>query len=161
MAGLEIGCNVGFFSLSVAPLLCHLDAFDIDPNYIAVARLAQSFTGICNCTFSARSLKDFHPEQRYDFVVSTAVHGWSGLEFVDFVSLIDECTAPEGLILFESHEIDAEKDWQTHRGILLEKFTLLESGFIDDVDMSMYASEMREFLLLKKSNNLKAGNDIR
>jgi SAM-dependent methyltransferase len=150
MNGLEIGCNVGFFSLLLAPCVNQLDAFDIEQNYIEVAKLTQEYCGIKNCHFYAQSLTGFHPELQYDFVVSTAVHGWSGLPFENYIALIDKCVRQGGLVLFESHEIDAEKDWPTKREVLLRDYELIESGLIDDVDKTMYASEMREFLLLRK-----------
>jgi len=151
MVGLEIGCNVGFFSLTVAPYLSHLDAFDVDASYIEVARLAQRYCSVDNCSFTARSLREFIPERQYDLVISTAVHGWSGLKFSEYLALLDRCAAPRALLLFESHEIDSENQWDDNRKQLLDRFSLLESGLIDDVDRSMYASEMREFLVLRKS----------
>ncbi|MDU0457374.1 MAG: methyltransferase domain-containing protein [Geobacteraceae bacterium] len=150
MNGLEIGCNVGFFTLTLAPYLKRIDAFDIDANYIALATLAQVHSGITNASFFVQSLKGYVPDFKYDLVVSTAVHGWSGLRFSNYLALLCECMKPGGILLFESHEIDAENDWNDKRSVLLDTFELLESGLIDDVDKSMYASEMREFLVLKK-----------
>jgi len=150
MNGLEIGCNVGFFTLALAPHLKRIDAFDIDANYIALASLAQVYSGITNASFFVQSLKGYVPAFKYDLVVSTAVHGWSGISFSLYLDLLCQCMKPGGILLFESHEIDAESDWNDKRSELLDTFELLESGLIDDVDKSMYASEMREFLVLKK-----------
>lgn len=147
---LEIGCNVGFFTLVVAGNAGVVTAFDVEPAYIKIARLAQTFSGINNCRFSIDSVTTFRPDRQYDVVVSTATHGWSGMPFSDYVRMIDKSTKPGGIILFESHEIDAEKDWPDKKVMLSEKFELIDSGLIDDVDKTMYASEMREFLILKK-----------
>jgi 2-polyprenyl-3-methyl-5-hydroxy-6-metoxy-1,4-benzoquinol methylase len=147
---LEIGCNVGFFTLVVAKNAAAVEAFDVETAYIKIARLAQTFSRINNCSFNVDSVKTFRPDRQYDAVISTATHGWSGLPFHDYVQLIDESTKPGGTILFESHEIDAEKDWPDKKGALSDKFELIDGGLIDDVDKAMYASEMREFLILKK-----------
>jgi SAM-dependent methyltransferase len=149
MRGLEIGCNVGFFTLVVSEAVASMDAFDIDPNYIKVARFTQDFLGNRNCNFFVRSVKDFRPERAYDFVISAAVHGWSGLGFAEYGERLIRCIRPGGLMLIESHELDAEHDWPEKKRALLEKFTVLGEGVIDDVDKGMYASEMREFLVLK------------
>jgi len=154
MTGLEIGCNVGFFTLTLAQHLSRIDAFDIDPNYIALATLVQKHCGITNTRYFIKSLKDFKPDTCYDFVVSTAVHGWADLSFSNYLTLIDSCLKPGGILLFESHELDAERDWSEKREALLSRYDLISSGLIDDIDKDMYASEMREFLVLKKNINV-------
>jgi hypothetical protein len=150
MTTLDIGCNVGFFTMHIAPLVKSVVAFDVDLAYIKIARLVQSYCGIDNCRFTKQSLKGVRPAGQYSFVVSTAIHGWSGMSFGDYVDLLDSCLVPGGVLLFESHELDAENDWPVKRRLLTNRFDLLDFGLIDDVDKSMYASEMREFLILKK-----------
>lgn len=150
MRALEIGCNVGFFTINLSQLLDSVTAFDIDSAYIKVANLVKEQLKISNCTFNVKSLKGYKPLQQYDFVVSTAIHGWSGISFNDYISLLDRSLTPGGVMLFESHEIDAEKDWLDKRSLLTGRFDLVDSGLIDDVDKSIYGSEMREFLILKK-----------
>jgi 2-polyprenyl-3-methyl-5-hydroxy-6-metoxy-1,4-benzoquinol methylase len=150
MQGLEIGCNVGFFSLSLAKHLKSLVGFDLDENYIRIAKLVQEHCGLTHCSFSSSSLKNFQSTDTYDLIVSTAIHGWSGMKFGDYVSFLDRYLRPDGLLLFESHELDAEKDWREKRAHLTSKYTLLDSGIIDDTDKSLYASEIREFLILSK-----------
>lgn len=150
MRALEIGCNVGFFAMNFSQLLDSVTAFDIDSAYIKVANLVKEHLKISNCTFDVKSLKGYKPLQQYDFVVSTAIHGWSGISFNDYISLIERSLTPGGVMLFESHEIDAEKDWLDRRSLLTREFELVDSGLIDDVDKSIYGSEMREFLILKK-----------
>lgn len=151
MTGLEIGCNVGFFTLTLARHLLQIDAFDIDPNYIALASLVKERCGAANVKFFAQSLRDYKPVVGYDFVASTAVHGWADLSFPRYLALLDRCLKPGGMLLFESHELDAEHDWPEKRAALLSRFELAGSGLIDDVDKTMYASEMREYLVLKKT----------
>lgn len=150
MRALEIGCNVGFFTMNFSQLLDSVTAFDVDSAYIKVANLVKEQCRISNCTFEVKSIKEYKPLQQYDFLVSTAIHGWSGISFNDYISLIDRSLTPGGVILFESHEIDTEKDWPDKRGFLTGRFDLVDSGLIDDVDKSIYGSEMREFLILKK-----------
>ena len=148
--GLEIGCNVGFFSLHLAAHLRSMDAFDIDGNYIALGNLVKKYRDIENVHLFRESVTNFQPQKSYGLVVCTAVHGWSGLQFASLVSLLEKSLLPGGILLFESHEIDAEKDWPEKRQSLLTRFRLVDSGLIDDVDKTMYASEMREFLILKR-----------
>ena len=150
MKGLELGCNVGFFTMSLAKHVESMVAFDKDENYIKVASLVQESLGISNCRFFASSLKDFRSTDTFDFIVSTAVHGWAGMKFPDFVAFLDRHLRPGGVLLFESHELDAEKDWASKKEHLTSKYALADRGIIDDTDKSLYASEIREFLILKK-----------
>ncbi len=147
---LEPGCNVGFFGLVLSEYVKSVRGFEIDPNYIHVANRVADYCHIQTQFFSVDSVARFRTDETYDLVISTAVHGWADLPFGDYVRLIDSWTKSGGLILFESHEIDAEKDWREKKAFLLDRFDLLEQGFIDDVDDRIYESEMREFLLLKK-----------
>ncbi|MDT8303002.1 MAG: class I SAM-dependent methyltransferase [Sedimentisphaerales bacterium] len=150
MRALEIGCNVGFFSLVVAPHVKTIEAFDIDNSYIEVANLTKNFLGVTNCHFINKSLNYFRAPMNYDLVISTAVHGWSGMNFGEYVEMLEEMLNVGGILLFESHEVDAEADWLERRKHLLHRFDFVDSGLIDDVDKTMYASEMREFLILRK-----------
>ena len=149
-SALEAGCNVGFFALALSSHVSSVDGFEVDPNYVQVAGEVSGHCRISNCSFSVDSVQHFHARQPYDLVISTAVHGWSQLPFPEYVSSVDRWTKPGGLILFESHEIDAERDWPEKKAFLANRFELLEAGFIDDVDNEVYASEMREFLVLRK-----------
>jgi 2-polyprenyl-3-methyl-5-hydroxy-6-metoxy-1,4-benzoquinol methylase len=150
MRVLDIGCNVGFGSLILSQHVASVDGFDVDPAYIGVSSLVRDYLGVTNCSFSTRSLIDFHPDVPYDCVVATAVHGWSGLSFGDYVKKLVSWTAPEGIMLIESHELDAEFDWRQKKAFFETYFDILHHGFIDDVDTRQYQSEYREFLLLRK-----------
>jgi SAM-dependent methyltransferase len=149
-AVLEPGCNVGFFALALSQHVASIQGFEVDPSYVHVANQVAAHCHITNCFFTVDSVDRFQAHQGYDLVISTAVHGWSQLPFAEYVQRIDLWTKPGGLILFESHEIDAEKDWPDKKALLVNRFQLLEQGFIDDVDNRVYESEMREFLLLRK-----------
>ncbi len=153
MNALEIGCNIGFFTLQYAPYVKSVTAFDIDSSYINIACLIQNYCGVNNCRFHQQALKDFRTNSQYDFVVSNAIHGWSGMSFSRYLELIDSCLAPGGLLLFESHEIDVEKDWPDKRCQLGDRYQIIDHGLIDDVDKNMYTSEMREFILCRKSHS--------
>lgn len=158
MKVLEVGCNVGFLALAIADYVQSVDAFDIDPNYITVAKMVQKFCNVKNCHFFVHSLNEFTPKMQYDFVISAAVHGWSGMSFSEYISTLSQCLKSNDLILFESHEIDVHKDWPSRREMLLSNFDLINSGLIDDADEKMYESELREFLILRKKDGIDYTN---
>lgn len=148
---LDIGCNVGFFGLTLAPHVGSLLGIDADPNYIAVAKRFKEYCGITNTSFVCASVSDFYADTAYDLIISTAVHGWIGMPFDRYISMIAQWTGPRGMLLIESHELDAHPlDWPRQRDFLLANFDVLQEGLIDDVDTSIYESEYRNFLLLRK-----------
>jgi len=155
---LEIGCNVGFLSLSMSGYVHSIDAFDIDPSYIMIAKMVEDFCDIRNCHFTVNSVTGFNPTTQYDFILSTAVHGWFGMPFDMYISSIAEWMKSNGLLLFESHELDVKNNWTEQRKALVSNFDLLDSGIIDDVDERMYESEIREFLVLRKRPDVDYGN---
>ena len=147
---LEVGCNVGFFLLAIAAHVASVVGFDVDANYGYVAREVARHLDVRNFVFEVSGISDFKTARAFDVVISTAVHGWAGLPFREYVDLLDGWTKAGGVILFESHEIDAERDWLDKRGLLTGRFDLLDSGFIDGVDTRVYESEIREYLILRK-----------
>jgi 2-polyprenyl-3-methyl-5-hydroxy-6-metoxy-1,4-benzoquinol methylase len=151
---LEIGCNVGLFSRKIAKHIKHLDAFDANDKYIDVARLVATHTGCNNIRFFKGRLPGVNLEKSYDFIISCAIHGWTGMNFLDYCRLLLAHVKPNGLILLESHEILCEKDWGQKRGLLAKYGKIVTKGLIDDVDHNIYQSEIREFIILRP--NLEA-----
>lgn len=146
---LEIGCNVGLFSRKIAQYVAHLDAFDANNSYIDIARLVATHTGCNNIRFFTDRLPGINLEKRYNFIVSCAIHGWSNMNFADYCRFLFAHVKPNGLILMESHEILCEKDWPQKKTFLEKYAEILAKGLIDDVDHSIYQSEIREFLILR------------
>jgi SAM-dependent methyltransferase len=147
---LEAGCNVGFFSLALSKHVAAIEGFEVDSNYVDVARLVAEFCKADCCQFRVGDVRSYPDDARFDLVISTAVHGWAGLPFGEYVERIERWVAPRGLVLFESHEIDAERDWPDKRFHLAERFEVVAEGLIDGVDHRIYESEIREFLILRK-----------
>jgi hypothetical protein len=154
---LELGCNIGLFSNILSNYVHELHGYDINSSYIDVAHYFSNYMKNNNLYFKKSDLKEINPRQKYDVIISCAVHGWSGLDFDDYCKLLICFAKPNAIILFESHEILAESDWQKKRSFLLTFCECLHSGFIDDVD-SRYASEIREFLVLRLKENFTLQN---
>ncbi|MBI3769875.1 MAG: class I SAM-dependent methyltransferase [Deltaproteobacteria bacterium] len=111
-----------------------------------------TYLGRKNCDFHVSSAETFSEDRTYDCVVACAVHGWVSLSFQQFVAKILRLLRPGGVLLLESHELDCHPEWAEQKRFLLGHFDLLRSGLIDDVDEGMYASEMREYLVLRRKS---------
>lgn len=147
---LETGCNCGFLSWLAAQRVRHVDAFDVDANYIGLGSMLQREYNTENLNYAVSRFEDFAADKQYDAIISCAVYGWVPIPFAAFVDKIDRWLKPGGILLFESHELVVHPEWKQQRALLTDKYDLLHSDYIDDVDHAFYASEYREFLVLKK-----------
>jgi SAM-dependent methyltransferase len=147
---LEVGCNCGFLSLEMARMVAHVTGFDADPHYIAIGKEVQAHAGITNCTLQVSKVETFRTDQRYDCIVSCAVHGWVGLSFPQYVQFLLSLMTPSSVLVFESHELDCHPEWEEQKRHLLGSFDIIRAGWIDDVEEDVYESELREFLVLKR-----------
>ncbi|HEY2387435.1 MAG TPA: class I SAM-dependent methyltransferase [Candidatus Binatia bacterium] len=152
MSVLEMGCNDGFLSIEIAERVRSVTSFDVDAAYVAIGKMVSAHLGRTNTDFRVSSFEQFADARTFDAVVACAVHGWVSVSFQQFVTKILGFLAPGGLLLLESHELDCHPEWAEQRRLLLEHFEVLRSGLIDDVDGEMYASEMREYLVLRRKS---------
>ncbi len=154
MSILEMGCNNGFLSIEIAERTRSVTSFDVDAAYVAIGKMVSAHLGRTNCDFHVSSVEQFADQRTFDGVVACAVHGWVSISFQQFVGKILGFLKPGGLLLIESHELDCHPEWAEQRRLLLGHFDLLRSGLIDDVDDEMYASEMREYLVLRRKSSV-------
>ncbi len=146
---LDLGCNVGFLSTLIARRVNKVTAVDIGETYLELGRFTAAHLGLQNLEFLKDSVPKLSLSEKFDLVLSFAVHGWSKMKFPDYLQRLKYFSKKDGLILFESHELTVEKDWVEKKEQLSKNFKILKTGFIDDADSEMYQSEIREFLLLQ------------
>ena len=103
-----------------------------------------------NLHYHVSRFEDFNATKQYDFIISCAVYGWVPIPFSAFVERLAGWLKPGGILLFESHELIVHPEWKQQRAFLTERFELLHADYIDDVDHAFYASEYREFIILRK-----------
>jgi SAM-dependent methyltransferase len=154
MSVLEMGCNNGFLAIETSERAGHVTAFDVDPAYVAIGRMVSAHLGRTNLDFRVSSVESFTDDRTFDCVVACAVHGWVSISFQQFVAKILGFLKPGGLLLLESHELDCHPEWADQKRFLLGWFDVLREGLIDDVDDGMYASEMREYLVLRRKRSV-------
>ena len=154
MSVLEMGCNNGFLSIEISERVRDVTSFDVDAAYVAIGKMVSAYLGRQNTDFRVSRAESFADDRTFDCVVACAVHGWVSISFQQFVAKILGFLKPGGLLLLESHELDCHPEWAEQKRFLLGHFDLLRSGLIDDVDEGMYASEMREYLVLRRKRGV-------
>lgn len=136
---LEIGCHTGFISAMIADVAESVDAFDIDPYHIAIAREVISFLGLGNVTISDVAFEDFASGKQYEAVLSFANHstydGRTSQSLREYFQRCHDYCTPGGLFLFESHPPELEGDR------LAETVEIIEDYFvIDEQSLPEYGS---------------------
>jgi 2-polyprenyl-3-methyl-5-hydroxy-6-metoxy-1,4-benzoquinol methylase len=125
---LEIGCNTGFVSLSIADVATQVTGFDLNPHLIDVADAAAEYLEIANVRFSVASFEDFSTEERFDTVLSFANHstydGNTSQSIEEYLRRCRDLLEPGGSLLFESHP-------PAHEGDGLEGVCALVAGLFE------------------------------
>jgi SAM-dependent methyltransferase len=113
---LEIGCNSGFLSMTLAPGTRRYVAFDNNPYLIDIAKLAQRELGDGQVDFSVDTIEAFALIKRFEVVLSFANHStWDGnmtLPLDAYFEKIRTLLVEGGLLFFESHHPVLENDSQ-------------------------------------------------
>lgn len=104
---LDIGCNAGFLSLTIAKRCAYVDAFDNNPFLIRIAEQCCQFEALRNVTFSCSTFGEFKTASAYDIVLSLANHhtfdGNMRPDFRAYMEKIRGLMKNGGKLIFESH----------------------------------------------------------
>ncbi len=104
---LEIGCNSGFLSLSLADCCREVVGFDVNPYLIEIASAVKKHFGKTNCEFLTSSFEELSLDRRFDAVLSFANHStydqMTKQSLAEYFGRCHELLEPGGLLVFESH----------------------------------------------------------
>ena len=126
---LDIGCNVGFFSLFSAKYVAHLDAFDSNSDLIQIGELARKYLNLDNVNLFCQDFKDYNPQKKYDVIYCFAVHKWIGMPIEQFAHKLRQLSNNGTIILFESNNLTKLNDFDDEIAILRNMgFRLLSVG---------------------------------
>ena len=131
---LDIGCNCGFFSLSVSKLVKSVVGLEPNKELVKVANSAKKILKKRRCVFKNISFSEFHSEKEFDAILSLAVHSWVKMSFFSYIKKINELLRKEGKLIFESHELNIEdKDFNLKIGLIeILGFKIINKKFINE-----------------------------
>lgn len=104
-AVLDIGCNTGFFSMSVARYVKEVDAIDNKKINIIQGRLAKKQLNIKNLNLIRGRFETYKTTKKYDVILSFAVHHWVKMSLDDYIKKIKGLLKQKGILVFESHNL--------------------------------------------------------
>jgi 2-polyprenyl-3-methyl-5-hydroxy-6-metoxy-1,4-benzoquinol methylase len=142
---LDIGGNIGFFSLYLSKYVKSIDIVEQNSNLTDIGKRLAEYEKIKNVNIFNQDFKEFQKEEKYDFVMSLAIHKWVGMEFEDYLSKVHSHLKVSGLLLVESHIIYGnDGDYILPKLEKMKEFDIVQKGEIDDHD-----GKYREFFWLK------------
>ncbi len=147
MSVLNIGCNIGFLDVEIAPYVNKITGVDINEGVLNVAKQTADYLCVKNASFIHKNVFKDGITDKYDAVLVLAVHG--AVENDDEFCRIEKLLNPNGMIFFESHEIPGDEAKYLRRVRCLEKtgMKLLCVKVINDNNIN------RMFTVLKKRPN--------
>jgi len=125
---LEIGCNTGFLSLTLAHgTQCYV-AFDNNPFLIQIAQLTQIEVSDTSIDFRVGAMETFDTTDTFDVVLSFANHStWDGnmtMPRPAYFAKLRELMVDNGMLFFESHHPSLENDVQVR-----ETLQIMQASF--------------------------------
>jgi len=134
---LEIGCNTGFLSLSIAANAGWVEGFDVNPFLVEVASTTANHLGATNVCFGVSAFESRPLDARFDVVLSFANHStYDGNTRQSLGEYFDRCHAlvePGGWLLFESHPPAHEgSGLERVLALVADRFRIEEHRVIED-----------------------------
>ena len=153
---LDIGSNVGFFSIYVSKFVERIFGVEINPYLVAIGNDVKDFLNIKNTNFINSSFEECHFDEKFDIIFSFAndstIDDNTKFNFSEYIEKIVSLLKEDGLLIFESQAIDSVITKQLDKKVdyLEKKFTILKRKKVS----STYPKtvDFRDFLILKKSN---------
>jgi len=142
---LDVGSNIGFFSLYVSEKVKSIDLLEVNPKLIKICEKATKYLNIKNTNSIHKDIKTFKPTKKYDIIFSFAVHDHIGMNLEKYLALLHSFLKKDGIVLIESHprkDINELEDFVKNKQKLFE---VIENGITDD-----NMGKIRAFFYLKK-----------
>lgn len=108
---LDIGSNLGFFDLTVAPYVKNVLGIEYDQTLVTIAKKVSDWQKIQNVQFLCTDYNEWIKENNntYNVIFSFAVHIWLDVSPADYSKQLFSITEPGGYLLFESQTIETDK----------------------------------------------------
>jgi 16S rRNA G527 N7-methylase RsmG len=150
---LDMGSNVGFFSLYVSEKVNSIDLIELNPKLCNICRKVRDKLKIKNVNIINSNIVEYNFNKKYDMIFSFAVHGHIGIGLHRYLELLHRLLNEGGLVLFETHRVNDcnmnERELTTERDNILRNeqklFDIIHEGVIDD-----QMGRMRRFFYLKR-----------
>ena len=127
---LDIGSNSGWVACYLSDYSKNVDGIELNPYLVKMGLATIDFLNVKNVNFIVADFIKYDFQKKYDVVVSLSNHftidGNLNIGFESYLSKIFDTLNEEGILLFESHDINGDdKDMDIKFEIASKYFTLL------------------------------------
>lgn len=105
---LDIGCNIGFFDMSIADCVRSVTGVEYNAKLVDIANNAANMLEIDNVSFEAGDFNEWYKrnDEKFDVVLSFAVHYWLKVTPQSYAEIIASLLKSNGYLFFESQNIN-------------------------------------------------------
>ncbi len=153
MEVLDIGSNVGFFSLYISDKVRNVDMIEINKDLVDICRKVKGKLNIENVQIFNDDFKNHKTDKKYDLIFSFAIHRWVGMTLDSYLNRLSSLLKIKGKLLIESHIIEdrtfplkSELDQYLNRKEN-NNFKIMHEGIIDDSQ-----GDLRKFFYLTEND---------
>ena len=110
---LDLGCNCGFFDLSVAEWVSSVTGIEYNEALVAVGNMAKDGLKIENVNFVTSDYESWRKKnkKKFDVIFSFAVHYWFKVKPYHYAKDLSKMLNKGGFLFFESQDIKGDKDY--------------------------------------------------
>ena len=139
---LDIGCNTGFVSSYLSGFVKSIDAVEYNQEVFSIACKTIDYLSINNINLFNMDIKEFQSTEKYDLVMSFAIHRWVGLGIIEYLRLLESYKKEKGFVIIESHPDDVDKS-SLREAITNSVLRIVSEGVTDD-----HLGHLRDFYIL-------------
>lgn len=149
---LDLGGNLGFVSLTLSEFVKNIKIIEKDKDVIQIGNRVRKESYVRNVKYMNCDLIEYLriDRNKYDFIMSLAIHKWIDVNFNYYFKLIDEVLIINGILLLESHDLKNNKSildiFNCCDKTLRKKYEIIRHGYTDD-----HRGMQRDFVLLRKN----------
>ena len=153
MSVLDIGCNCGFFDMTIADHVKSVTGVEYDKDYVEFANKAAEILELDNVRFFQGDFNEWikvHNE-KYNVIFAFAIHYWLNLSADEFAQILSEIIEQDGYLVFESHAMSQKEG----KGFWEYCDALKSHGFSEDYRGTIEGDENngRVWIVFRKNNN--------
>jgi len=141
---LDIGSNSGWVACHLSGSSKNVDGIELNPYLVKMGEATIDFLNIQNVNFIVDDFINYNFSKKYDIVFSLSNHftidGNLNIGFESYISKIFSTLNDEGVLFFESHNINGDdKDMDlkfeiASKYFTLEKYKMVKAFFPQDID---------------------------
>lgn len=141
---LDIGSNAGFMACFLSEFTKEVDAIELNPYLVKMGSVTKAFLGLKNVNFLEGDFTEYSFPNKYDLVFSLSNHftidGNLNVGFETYIEKIFNTMNKNGIMFFESHDINGDDADLNEKFVIaskyfkLEKYKMVRSFFPQDID---------------------------